>query len=363
MNIIKVTLTLFLLLASLSVYAAAPVVETTTSTFGDASSYTFAATVNTSSNRLLVVSVSVRDSSATIISGVTYDGVSMIEQSQLNQGGISTMGVFTMVDPPQGTANVVVTLGNTDKASIGAITFSGVDSFVNGTHNTGQGSSLSSSITTTQADSLIIALEAHADNVSYTLDGNYTAQWDVITTGNPGGGNVRNAGSTRSAPTVTTYSIASTIGGVDSWHSMQIELKALQTTPTWTPTFTATPTWTPTITQTFTHSPTPTWTPTWSPTMSPTPTWTPTVTQTFTHSPTPTWTPTATPTWTPTFTETFTVSPTPTWTPTISPTFTPDMNTVTVTPTITPTFTPGSESGPSSNSLQMMGVGRGGRRL
>ena len=120
-------------------------------------------------------------------------------------------------------------------------------------------------------------------------------------------------------------------------------------TATITPTATNTPTKSATVTSTPMNSVTTTRTATNTPTVTPTrtntATVTPSVTGTTTITPTVTWTPTNTATTTPTATDTptqtATVTPTSTFTPTTTPTITPTVTrTLTNTPTQTATVTP-----------------------
>jgi uncharacterized repeat protein (TIGR01451 family) len=99
----------------------------TTPTF---SSHTWSHTTGTGSNRLLLVGVSLEsDSQGTTVSSVTYSGQSLtragFQQSIDNE---ARMEIWRLINPPSGTANVVVTLNQAcdDALVVVASTFSGV---------------------------------------------------------------------------------------------------------------------------------------------------------------------------------------------------------------------------------------------
>ncbi|MDZ4405378.1 GEVED domain-containing protein [Prosthecobacter sp.] len=94
------------------------------------SSHTWAHTTGTGSNRLLLVGVAIEsDIQSTLVNSVTYSGQSLVKVgSQQSAEGEARMEIWRLVNPPSGTANVVVTLNQAcdDAVVTVASTFSGV---------------------------------------------------------------------------------------------------------------------------------------------------------------------------------------------------------------------------------------------
>ena len=77
-------------------------------------------------NRLLVVAVAV-DQARTMVSTVKYAGVSMGLTIGAGTGGNPRSEIYSLLNPPTGTNNVVVTLTVSDQLTAGALSFRGVD--------------------------------------------------------------------------------------------------------------------------------------------------------------------------------------------------------------------------------------------
>jgi hypothetical protein len=94
------------------------------STTGSANSttVTFAKTVGSGANRLLLVGVSIH-ANQTVVS-ITYSGVALTPVARLQNGDWGEL--WRLVAPPSGTANVVVTIRKR-QFTAGAISFTGVD--------------------------------------------------------------------------------------------------------------------------------------------------------------------------------------------------------------------------------------------
>lgn len=76
--------------------------------------------------RLLVVAVAV-DQARTMVSTVKYAGVSMGLTIGAGTGGNPRSEIYSLLNPPTGTNNVVVTLTVSDQLTAGALSFRGVD--------------------------------------------------------------------------------------------------------------------------------------------------------------------------------------------------------------------------------------------
>jgi len=88
---------------------------------------TFAHTV-TAADTILLVGVSV-DRTSTLITGVTYNGqpLALAVAAPGGGGGRPRAEIWSLVNPPVGTFNVVVTLSTNDQVIAGAVSFAGVN--------------------------------------------------------------------------------------------------------------------------------------------------------------------------------------------------------------------------------------------
>jgi len=212
----------FMLLANTAIGAIT--INSTASTNGEASSFTYALTVNAGSDRILLISVAVRTSDATIISGVTFDGVAVMEISQTNYGGVMTHGYFRVADPTVTTANVVVTLTGSEKCATGSLVYDGVSGVGASATNDSSGVSITNNLTTTQANSMIVNIVLHRMSSTFTKDSNFTDRFSEVTTGNPANSNLRNIGQDRLVTTATNYSHTHTLGSFVVWVDLMQEL-------------------------------------------------------------------------------------------------------------------------------------------
>ena len=262
--------------------------NSTSSTNGSASSFVFSLTVNSGNNRMLVVGVGVNDNSASVISGVTFDGVALTQKVQWNIGSQITTGVFYLINPPIKTANVVVTLTGSNSTSMGAVVYNGVDSLGASAQNAfDSNKSPTVSITTTQANSWIVNVFSDVGGPAFTKDGTCTQRYNERRDFS-----MQNIGLDKTTTTASLYTITHSLVYNEVWQMYALELKEfVPPTPTITPTITKTitRTITPTITRTITKTATPTITQTITQTV------TPTITLTITETITPTTTPTVIP--------------------------------------------------------------------
>jgi hypothetical protein len=127
----------------------------------DVTSRTWSHTVSGGDNRLLAVSVSNRDNTTDgdrVISGITYNGTALtqaVSQDDTSAGDNMRAEVWYLVNPPVGTASVVVSFagGGPTRGQAGAVSFTGaaqtspVD--VTGGTNTGTNPDISNSVTAT----------------------------------------------------------------------------------------------------------------------------------------------------------------------------------------------------------------------
>src|SRR4051794_20703563 len=86
-------------------------------------SLTFAHSVSGTYRLLLVgVSLNISGSTGTTVSALTYNGTALTRIAQINQGTVRRVEIWQLLNPPVGTANVVLTLGTlTNHANVGVV--------------------------------------------------------------------------------------------------------------------------------------------------------------------------------------------------------------------------------------------------
>jgi len=94
-------------------------VDNATSSSADATSLTWSHAVGTGSSRLLIVGVSVRDTTKGSATGVTYGGTSLTLIGRATNGTTVETTQWYLLNPTSGTANVVVTLSAAAKVVAG----------------------------------------------------------------------------------------------------------------------------------------------------------------------------------------------------------------------------------------------------
>lgn len=129
-------------------------VGTTTTNAGTSSFNTMSHNSNTGANRLLIVDVAMRTGNA-VISGVTYNGVSMTSLG-VSSGSTPTVRIekFWLESPATGANDVVVTLGSGSmiRNAIRATTYTSADASIEvGTAVTGNGSASTGSVSVSTA--------------------------------------------------------------------------------------------------------------------------------------------------------------------------------------------------------------------
>ncbi|MFA5783729.1 MAG: agmatine deiminase family protein, partial [Phycisphaerae bacterium] len=161
---------------------------TTNTSNASRTSATFSHTVAAGDDRLLVVSVMFEGDDS--VSSITYAGYSLTQATTRKSGSSSGCGVeiWYLVDPPVGTASVVVNFGTSVVPSgITAVNFTGVDQSdpIGATAGAyaSSGTSVTTSITTENTNSLIFgAATGHGgDTYPYSPGSGITELWDSRT--------------------------------------------------------------------------------------------------------------------------------------------------------------------------------------
>ncbi|WP_345531602.1 DUF4347 domain-containing protein, partial [Viridibacterium curvum] len=150
-----------------------------TSTLGS-TSLSFAHTVGSGSNGILIVEVSLRYNAGA--SSVTYGGVALTKLSSVTDAlGVVTAELWYLKSPTAGTANVVVTLPTTHEFVAGASSFFNVNQTTTfGTVATADGSSGTASLAVSSATGeLVIDVVASRQNTTSTVGAGQTQLWSL----------------------------------------------------------------------------------------------------------------------------------------------------------------------------------------
>src|SRR6058998_1992673 len=178
-------------------------------------------TDGTGTNGLLIVGGTV-DNSA--ITGVTYQNIALTLAVADTQKPFTS--IWYLVNPPSGTANVVVTSASSTPAAIGVISFNGVDqttpipTTAKNDNANGATSPATVSITNANANSWVMDVVGSGDLHGFTNGASTTTQWNVINSGNSGASSTKGP---LSASTVTNFSW--TLGNADAWNDVAVEIK------------------------------------------------------------------------------------------------------------------------------------------
>ncbi|RYD68665.1 MAG: DUF11 domain-containing protein, partial [Verrucomicrobiaceae bacterium] len=198
-------------------------------------------------NRLLLVAVNQEDdgTAGMTINSVTFNGVALTRVSRIASSQEAIADLWSLVNPPAGTANVVVNMSNfsnADALHVAATTFTGVSQTTPlGTAVTAAAATTPMTITAGGATGdLVFVTGAVDDSRTATPTGTAaTALWNANAGGT--GDGVRSVGSTR-AGNGSTAAFAWTLSAADGWAALAVPIKSAtsSSTPT-TLSFTQTP--------------------------------------------------------------------------------------------------------------------------
>ena len=193
---------------------------------GTAVTFTFPHTVGIGSDRVMIVGVSVYNANKTV-SSISYAGQALTRLGFLDGGSGSNdrrMEMWRLVNPPMGTANVVVTMSSSAKVVVGAASFFGVNPATpNGTFVSNEANTNLATLTVPSAvGELVIDCMAAQGNAATTIAGSGQTQlWNDYSRSN-GGAVVGTASTEPGAASVTmSWGLAS----VDYWVIGAVSLK------------------------------------------------------------------------------------------------------------------------------------------
>jgi hypothetical protein len=177
-----------------------------------ASSFTWSHTVSSSSNRLLLVGISMSQfSGATTVSSVTYSGQALTLVTTATEAGDIRAEMWRLTAPPVGTANVVITLSDSERAICGATSWANVDqttplgpaASTSGITTSGGGNQPSLSVSSANNQFVQDVLAVDSTN-AVTAGSGQTQVWSQSSSGSVT--TVRGASSTESGSSSTTMS-------------------------------------------------------------------------------------------------------------------------------------------------------------
>ena len=180
----------------------------TTSGKGSTDALSFSHTVPNADNRLLVVRTAHRDGSKTV-TRVTYGGVALTKLTEQNSTGNSNKAtLWYRLNPPPGTASVVVTLSGGVNVTAAATTFTGVNQsdpfgdFISTSGKDVKAGPAQVSLKTAAGDVMVDVLAANGDAKSVTAVAAQTVQHNDGT--GTSSGNIRGGASSLAASDGTT---------------------------------------------------------------------------------------------------------------------------------------------------------------
>ena len=199
----------------------------------NATSLTWAHTVNAGVNRALFVQIAI-DNLGSNVTGVTYGGVALTQVGR--QGGNHAVEIWSLVNPTVGTANVVVSLSGNTAVAAGASTFNGVNqSTSTGTFVGGSGTTLSiltpGSVTVASAPGdIVIDAQFWADVLANPVGSGQTSQWSSSSL-------LASAlGSSTTEPGAVSVTMSGSSALITNWSIGAVSVKAALPVVTVTPT-------------------------------------------------------------------------------------------------------------------------------
>lgn len=191
---------------------------------GTASTLTWSHTVGaTGTNRILIVGVSIRNSSSQTVSGITYAGSGLTLVGQTTNSNNARVEIWRLIAPATGANNVVVTLSAAARFVGGASSFTGVSqtpALALGTYFSNIGNTFTPTVNVTGVAPGQLVIDTIANNTLATttalpcVGAGQTQRWNNRTSNSTSSNNTPGAGSTEPGPaTHGTVTMSWTLGG------------------------------------------------------------------------------------------------------------------------------------------------------
>lgn len=189
---------------------------------------TFSHTVNSGSDRLLIVTVSMLNDDLETVSAITFDGISLTELTQYNRADDGYAAIWYLKAPNVKTANIVVTsdtMTTTSGCIISAINYYGVHQTTtfgtpvvnddnDGTSTENEGTL---DITSATDEQVIGVIGCENDLTTMTMDGDGTILWQQY--------EYNCTGSVVESSGITIHNIIWNFNGVDHWAAVGVAIK------------------------------------------------------------------------------------------------------------------------------------------
>ena len=213
-------------LASASPALAAVALDARSVAPGTGTTQTLSHTVGIGADRVLIVGVSIYNANKSVTS-LTYGGTALTRIGFLDGGTGSNdrrMEMWRLINPPIGTANVVVTFSTSAKAVIGAASFFGVNTTTpHGTFTSNEGNTNLATLTVPSAagELVIDCMAAQGNAATATVGAGQTQLWNDFTR-SVGGAVV---GTSSTEPGAASVAMTWNLSSVDYWVIGAVSLK------------------------------------------------------------------------------------------------------------------------------------------
>ncbi|MEJ7763615.1 MAG: hypothetical protein WKF80_12550, partial [Thermomicrobiales bacterium] len=191
-----------------------------------ATSLTWAHTVGSGSDRLLIVGITTSNYAS---AACTYGGVEMTQAGVGQNGAALAAALFFLVNPPVGTAQVVFTNATRTRIVGGATSWTGVDQTSPlGTLASATGTSTVPSVVVASATGEIVhdAVGGQASsNTPFTVGAGQTARWNL----NPLIGTTYSPGAGSTEPGATSVTMSWSRGVSEAWAIIAVPIKPVPT--------------------------------------------------------------------------------------------------------------------------------------
>lgn len=183
-------------------------------------------TVGAGTNRLLVVGVSLRNSSAQTVTAATFNGVALTPLVQRSNGTDARVEIWYLANPAVGTFPIQITYNNGNTRVVGgAVSLTGVqtanpfDGTATNIGNSTAAGAVTATVTTTVANAWVVDAVSSRTTLTMTAAPSRAERWNVTTSG---GDPVRisGAGSTRgpiAVPAAVTMNWTASAMGNPAW--------------------------------------------------------------------------------------------------------------------------------------------------
>ena len=193
------------------------------------SSKSWAHTVGSGTNRLLLVGITIYQTTRRV-SSVTWGAQSLTYITSMTRGANVRISWWQLKNPDSGTKNITVTLDGTSRCTFGAASYENVHQTTTfGTYakTSSYGSTMSINVSSA-ADELVVDAAAWQGNSTASVGALQTSRYNRL--GNPGSIKMGTAGS--SEPGAGTVTMSWSLSSPRNWAIIGIPLKPAPTPPT-----------------------------------------------------------------------------------------------------------------------------------